>query len=72
MTDTALQVVGWLLLIDFASALLLVGLVAVVGRQGRTRVSLRVLLGVALFLGICSLLIYGGLWMMLSGRVPPR
>jgi hypothetical protein len=62
--ETALQVVGALLVGDLIAAVALVSLVALVGRQDR-RVPLSALLGALIFLGFCSFLIYGSLWMIL-------
>ena len=62
--ETALQVVGALLIIDLIAAFALVSLVALAGRPGR-RVPLTALVGVLFFLGFCSVLIYGSLWMIL-------
>jgi hypothetical protein len=62
--ETALQVVGMLLVADLVAALALVSLVALAGRRGR-RVPLPALLGVMIFLASCSILVYGSLWMIL-------
>ncbi len=67
--ETALQVVGALLVSDLIAAFALVSLVALVGRRGR-RVPLSVLLGALIFLGFGSLLIYGSLWMILRLAKP--
>jgi len=67
--ETALQVVGVLLIADLAAAFALVSLVALVGRRGR-RVPLSVLLGAMIFLGFSSILVYGSLWMILRMGTP--
>jgi hypothetical protein len=63
--ETALQVVGALMIADLAMAFAWVSLVALVGRRGR-RVPLSVLLGAMIFLGVCSILVYGSLTLILQ------
>jgi hypothetical protein len=52
-------------LADLLAAFALVGLVAAVGRRGGKKLPLAPVIGALLFLGICSALIYGGIWMIL-------
>ncbi|MCE9533129.1 MAG: hypothetical protein K8T89_18680 [Planctomycetes bacterium] len=62
--ETAAQVLGVFLIFDLLAAFLLVGLVAIVGRRGPTKVPLKQLLGPLVLLALCASLIYGSLWMM--------
>ena len=65
--ETALQILGAFVLLDLLAAVLLMALVAVVGRRQSqtTRVPLRVLAGALFFLALISAIIYGGLWALI-------
>ena len=61
--ETPLRLLGVFIFVDLFVAFGLVGLVWVVGRR---RAPFAEIAGVLIALGICSALIYGGLWMMLK------
>ena len=63
MIETALRLLGVFIFVDLFVAFALVGLVWLVQRR---RASLREIAGMLVALGICSALIYGGLWMILK------
>ena len=62
MMETVLRLLGVFIFVDLFAAFALVGLVWLVGRR---RAPLAEVIGALIVLGICSALIYGGLWMIL-------
>jgi hypothetical protein len=66
--EITLHLLGTLLIVELAAAFALVLLVALVGQRGRKRVPFKMLAGSMIYLGICSGLIYGGLWLILRSR----
>ena len=61
--ETPLRLLGVFIFVDLFVAFGLVGLVWIVGRR---RAPIAEIAGVLIALGICSALIYGGLWMILN------
>lgn len=65
--ETALRLLGAFIVLDLIAAFALVVLVGVVHRRrgGAERPPRGPLIGALVFLGLCSILIYGGIWMCL-------